>query len=248
MSQEAKKDVYEQVGVAMTCRSFSEYESMFQLTEELLKRGPVLDVAAGASSFAASVCDLGGEAAAVDPLYALEPDVMFEHGVREIEESTAKLRSIAHTFDWGQYGSLEGHREKRERSLELFIRNYREDRAEQGDFASKQRYVAANLPELPFADNTFALIVSSHFLFLYHEQFDYSFHVNAIRELLRVCRPGGEIRLYPLIVMNRDPYPHLDALIETLQRDGHSAKRVPTSFRFLAGAEHFLRVVKHVKI
>ena len=35
------------------------------------------------------------------------------------------------------------------------------------------RYLDASLPDLPFEDNGFDLALSSHFLFLYSEQFDY---------------------------------------------------------------------------
>jgi hypothetical protein len=47
-------EFYEQVGVAMTCRSFTEYEKMFVLKKEDLDQGSILDIAAGAASFTAA--------------------------------------------------------------------------------------------------------------------------------------------------------------------------------------------------
>ncbi len=38
-----KIGVYEQVGVAMTCRSYQEYVDMFSRTDEILLMGPILD-------------------------------------------------------------------------------------------------------------------------------------------------------------------------------------------------------------
>jgi SAM-dependent methyltransferase len=238
MSKEQDVGVYEQVGVAMTCRSYQEYVDMFSLTEEILAKGPILDVGAGASSFTAVVCLQGREAIAVDPLYQMKHEEIYTKGKLEIEESTQKLAGIANTLHWEYYGSLGQHQQNRERSLEQFIQAYRADEG------SKKKYVPGVLPELPFYDNQFSLVVGSHFLFLYQQQFDEQFHLDAIKELLRVCQPGGRIRLYPLIGLDRRPYSKLPQLMEEMQRRGHACSLLPTSFRFLVGATHLLEIRK----
>jgi SAM-dependent methyltransferase len=235
MRNETKRDVYEQVGVAMTCRSYQEYVDMFQLTPDIMGRGPILDVAAGASSFVAEANARGYDAVAADPLFGLDGQTIYAKGKREIEESTRKLAGIAHTFHWEYYGSLERHRQGRECSLEKFAQSFLDD-------GQRQSYVPAELPRLPFADGQFALVLCSHFLFLYHQQFDFSFHQQAVTELVRVCRPGGEVRLYPLVGINREPYPHLSELLDALRAEGVRAEQVPTPFRFLQGATRFLRI------
>jgi hypothetical protein len=63
-----KNNFYEQLGVAMTCRSFAEYERMFDLVKSDLQKGSILDIASGASSFTAMARRHGYEAFAVDPL------------------------------------------------------------------------------------------------------------------------------------------------------------------------------------
>ncbi|MFS0554263.1 class I SAM-dependent methyltransferase [Brevibacillus sp. 179-C9.3 HS] len=161
MRKEQAEGVYEQVGVAMTCRSYQEYVDMFSLTEEVLSKGSILDVGAGASSFTAVLCQQGREAIAVDPLYQMSPEAIDQKGKQEIEESTQKLAGIAHTLDWSYYGSLEKHRKIRETSLVQFIHAF------MADEPSKIKYVPGLLPDLPFADNQFSLVVGSHFLFLY---------------------------------------------------------------------------------
>ncbi|WP_409995179.1 hypothetical protein [Brevibacillus brevis] len=97
---------------------------------------------------------------------------------------------------------------------------------------------------MPFANDQFSLVLNSHFLFLYQQQFDEQFHLNAIKELLRVCQPDGRIRLYPLIGLDRNPYSKLPQLKEEIQRFGHTASLQPTSFRFLVGATHYLEIRK----
>ncbi len=228
---------YEQIGVAMTCRSFDEYENMFVLDDALLRRGPVLDVAAGASSFTAQAVRQGYTACAADSLYHFTPEQIAEHGFSEIETSTEKLSKLKHLFCWDYYGSLERHRDNRLRSLKLFIDDYSLDDA-------SSRYVKASLPALPFASDTFSLVLCSHFLFLYEEQFDYDFHVRALKELVRVCRKGGEIRIYPLAGFKWNVYPHLERLLEEMREYGATAETIRSRLPFMPGSTHLLRLAK----
>lgn len=210
---------------------------MMSLADADLARGPILDVAAGASSFTAGARARGFEASAVDPLYSLTLAEMRGHGQDEIALSTEKLSRIAHTFQWDYYKTINHHRENREVSLACFLADYALD-------SGRDCYRVGCLPHLPFPDEQFSLVLSSHFLFLYHEQFPYSFHIRSIRELVRVLRKGGEIRLYPLVVLNRDPYPHLDQLCGDLLADGLCIELLPTAFRFLEGATEILSIKK----
>ncbi len=66
-------------------------------------------------------------------------------------------------------------------------------------------YKYAELPDLPYPDNAFKLVLSSHFLFLYGDRLDLDFHSNCLKELFRVC--SGEIRIYPLTGLDAMPYP-----------------------------------------
>ena len=65
---------------------------------------------------------------------------------------------------------------------------------------SEGRYRNGELPTLPFADRSFDLALSSHFLFLYTEQFDESFHSSSIAEMGRVA---DEVRIFPLLALGR---------------------------------------------
>jgi ubiquinone/menaquinone biosynthesis C-methylase UbiE len=55
--------------------------------------------------------------------------------------------------------------------------------------------VAAALPDLPFADGSFAVALCSHLLFCY-PQLGRGFHQAALEELTRVAR---EVRVFPLL-------------------------------------------------
>ncbi|HZG87214.1 methyltransferase domain-containing protein [Paenibacillus sp.] len=240
---------YPQEGVAVTCRSFREYEAMFALEETRLARGAVLNVAGGASSFTAEAAARGYEAFAADPRYAKTPDELYRESAEEIAASTSKLERLKDKFDWSFYGSLTEHRINREASLERFIDHYRSEagrsrnRGRDGD--RRPAYTAAALPELPFPDETFELVLCSHFLFLYEEQFPYEFHRDALLELYRVVRPGGEIRIYPVYSLRFAKYARLDELLRTLTEDrGAAAELLPSRLPFLPGSTELLKIAK----
>lgn len=239
-----KLEHYEQIGVAMTCRSYEEYLLMFDLNPGMLAQGPILDVAAGASSFAASAADQGFDVTAADPLYALSPEQIRDKGLGEIEASTGKLAKLQEKFDWSYYGSIHQHRAGREHALEQFTKDFAEMRPPRTDSDVPNKYVPAFLPKLPFADDAFSLVLCSHFLFLYQEQFDAAFHEAALLELARVCRPGGEVRVYPLMTLRWERYPQLDALILALEDRGIACKLEQSRLPFIPGSTEML-VMRH---
>ncbi|MFF2090406.1 class I SAM-dependent methyltransferase [Paenibacillus sp. NPDC058174] len=227
---------YEQIGVAMTCRGYDEYVRMFDLNEEDLQAGKVLDVASGGSSFTAEARRRGIEAFAVDPRYQ-QPDAeqWIAEALEEIGVSTAKLAKLDSSFDWSYYGSLERHRAGRESSLELFANHLRSNEG-------KNCYFGGALPQLPFASSTFSLVTCSHFLFLYAEQFGFEFHKQAILELMRVCKPGGQVRIYPLLSLKWDRFEALNELITAIEGAGGKADRLPSQLPFIPGSTEFLRI------
>ncbi|WP_309120154.1 methyltransferase domain-containing protein [Paenibacillus sp.] len=232
-----KEAFYPQIGVAVTCRSFREYEAMFALEDDAPFRGPTLDVAGGASSFAAEARRRGARVVSADPRYAKTAEALYAESAEEIAASTAKLERARERFDWTFYGSPEAHRENREASLERFIADYR---AEAGSGA----YTAASLPRLPFEDGAFALTLCSHFLFLYEEQFGTEFHRDALRELYRVTRPGGEVRIYPLYTLKHERYPGLDDIVREFEAAGADVRLPPSRLTFIPGSTRLLLIRK----
>lgn len=231
------KEVYEQAGFAMTCRSYGEYVRMFACGTELGKDESLLDVAGGASSFAAGARREGHYAVSVDPLYRLTPDEMERHGRRELEEAAGKLADLKHKFDWTYYGSPGEHTHNRLLSLELFLEDYR---AHYGT----DLYRIGSLPELPFADGSFSRVFCSHFLFLYAEHLTYEFHLSALLEMARVCRPGGEVRVYPLLDLGWKPYDRLDELLGELRGIGLRTELRKSELPFIPGSEQLLCIIK----
>jgi hypothetical protein len=87
-----------------------------------------------------------------------------------------------------------------------------------------RRYVAAQLPHLPFGEGWFRLTLSSHLLFVYPERLDFDGHVASLLELVRVT--SGEVRVYPLVDTVGRVYPRLDEVRAALaHRAVHSELR-----------------------
>ena len=101
--------------------------------------------------------------------------------------------------------------------------------------SSEGRYVAASLPILPFVDRQFSLALVSHLLFLYSEQFDLGFHVAAFEELLRVAH---EVRVFPLLGLDRTWSPHVGPVRDHLERAGFEVEVVAVEYEFQRAADH----------
>ncbi|MDI4646751.1 class I SAM-dependent methyltransferase [Cohnella hashimotonis] len=235
-----KKPAYPQTGVASTCRSYEEYERMFGIEPDKLLGEKVLDVAGGASSFTAQLCDRGIDAYAADPFYAGDRQAVIARARREIDTSSAKIAAMKHVYDWSYYGSPARHRQIRDASLEAFAVHFQSE-------AEGERYVAASLPQLPFGNDTFSLIVCSHFLFLYADQFDQAFHEAALRELLRAAKPGGEIRIYPLVTLAWEPVPYMNRLLDLLAEEAE-ASLVPCCLPFVPRESSVLALRKKIHV
>ena len=151
----------------LSCRSFTEYQAMFALTDADLA-GRVLDCPGGGASFAAMVGARGGDAIAADPAYASPPADLIDRLDAELRRGSAWVTAHAHRYTWSFFGDLAEHDRIRTDSARLFS----EDLQHHPD-----RYVTAALPELPFSDGEFDLVLSSHLLFTYADRLDIDFHL-----------------------------------------------------------------------
>ena len=212
-------------------RSLAEYKLFFNLDLPGLKGKSVLDCPSGAASFAAEAAPLGIRVTAIDPFFENPVEKLRAIGEADIAHVMEEVEKVRQVYTSTYFNSVEHMRSTRRRSLELFCEDFTGGRAE-------GRYVPALLPNLPFADGEFELVLSGHFLFIYDDRFDYAFHLAAIRELARVS--SGEVRLFPPAGMNRKPYPQLDQLRGELERDGIASEVIRSNFEFVQGWNQIL--------
>ena len=183
-----------------------DYVAMFGLTLASLAGKRVLDCPSGPSSFVAELHALGVDAVGVDPLYAESREALVARGVADVEHTVSRMRANAAAF---ADLDLDAYAASKLRALDGFAAHYDEGK-------SRGHYVAASLPELPFADRSFDLTLSAHLLFTYSDPstggllkgspFTPEWHLAAADELMRVTR--GELRLYPTTTRWERPARH----------------------------------------
>ncbi len=142
--------------------------------------------------------------------------------------SIERLQPRYGQYDWAWYETPERHAQIRREAAAAFVADHTRH---------PERYVAAQLPELPFANDAFDLALCSHLLFTY-QQITLEQHIAAIRELTRVA---AEARVFPLVDITGG---RADALIEStsdqLTREGLDLRIVEVPFRFQKHATQML--------
>ena len=137
-------------------------------------------------------------------------------------------------FVWTEISSVEELGRLRMTSMKRFLDDYEVGR-------KCGRYLAAELPSLPFQDQAFELALCSHFLFLYSDQFSLEFHVDSVVEM---CRVANEVRIFPLLGLGSVTSSHLSPVTETLRRLGLNVKVETVDYEFQRGGNQMMRIVK----
>lgn len=137
-------------------RTFAEYVAMFGLDMAKLQGRRILDCPAGACSFIKEAADLGIDATASDMAYQLSPAMIRQKGLADLGHTIDKIKQAKNDYIWTNVADVPALAAQRKQALLLATEDM--DRR-------PERYVAAVLPKLPFANHTFDLVLSAHFLF-----------------------------------------------------------------------------------
>ena len=189
---------------------------MFGLAAELDRwRGStVLDCPGGPGTLAAHLRAEGCDVTAIDPVYALPREDLERRALADLEQTMAiqaTSPTLRSDFD------LEACRQEHLVALKEFLDDHR---------AHPDRYLSAALPDLPFKDQSFDLVLCGHLLFSYApladgglmagQGLDLTWHRRALAELCRVSR--RQVRLYPAhtIALNARRHPYAEALLAEL--------------------------------
>ncbi len=212
-------------------RPFSELMRCFGLSLSDLRGLSILECPSGPSSFVAEATRLGLRAAGVDPLFYRNPAALAALARSDFDAMFARMRAAPRRFVPRTYPSIEAAESARRAGLERFLRDY-------PDGFAAGRYRAGSLPELPFGDASYDLVLCAHFLFVYADQFDLAFHERAVRELCRVAR--REIRIHPLVDGAHRRYADLGHLIELAAAMGFRSEIRTVDHEFFKGANETL--------
>lgn len=212
-------------------RSFEEYGAMFSLTGDD-RAGRILGCGDGPASFNAQATRAGAKVVSCDPIYTLSRADIEARIAATYDQVIDQTRQNQTEFVWDVIRSVEELGEVRMAAMQAFLADYPAGLTE-------GRYVNAELPSLPFSDDTFDLALCSHLLFLYSRQLDAEFHSSSLLEL---CRVAKEVRVFPLLALGGEISPHLEGSVEMLRAAGHHVSIQRVSYEFQRGACEMLRI------
>lgn len=214
-------------------RTFEEYLDMFSLSTKELEGKKILDCPAGACSFTAIGKQSGLDVTACDIAYDHSIEDLKNKGLQDIKHTMEHMEKAKSNFIWDYLRDVEGLRKHRLSALKDCTDDF---------VQSIDRYVPVTLPTLPFEDAEFDILLSAHFLFMYADRLDYSFHIKTIMEFLRVTKE--EIRIFPLVDLEGKHYKHLDQIISDLVDYGCKVEKVKVQYEFQKDANSMLKIIK----
>jgi|SRR5687768_11908291 len=218
--------------VVLLGRTLEEYQRFFGLDLDAWRGKAILDVAAGVSSFTAEGRRRGFNITALDRIYSASAEEIRRRCERDLAEVASEIGDKA-VYNWDFYRNAEGMRQYRARAYRTFLRDFIE---------TPSHYVAHELPPTPFSDAQFDLTLLSYLLFVYEDQLSYEFHVETLRELLRIT--SKEIRIYPTVTFEAEPSETLRRIRNESEFARLKFEFVPTDFEFLRNSNCYLRITR----
>lgn len=219
--------------IAFFGRSLAEYQVFFGFQTAHYVGRRVLDVAAGPASFAAEAACAGVDVTAIDPLYHLTEHALRVRTQAGLSRMFASMRARPEMFRLRSFTSLDAAEADRRRAADRFLADYYTG-------VALGRYVAGTLPGLPLASAAFDLVLCGHLLFVYEDRLDLEFHVAACRELVRVARPGADVRIHPIVNLCGEPSSYLAPVRDALAVHGIESAIVDVDYEFFRGTTRTL--------
>jgi hypothetical protein len=212
-------------------RSLREYELMFNLTR-LDQKKSILDCGGGPSSFTAESDAIGGTCRSVDPLYQYSATEIRGRFLETLDDVIAQVDQTPDNWVWNYHRNSADLRRNRIEAMDRFLDHYQQT-------GSRGHYIVGALPQLPFSEQSHQLCLCSHLLFLYSALLPLEFHLASIYEMLRIAH---EVRIFPLLTLERTRSPFVDEVIDSLQIAGFVATEEQVGYELQRGGDHMLRI------
>ena len=213
-------------------RNLEEYQKMFRLSKEDLQ-SKILGCGDGPSSFNFEVTKFGGDITSIDPIYQFSKNEIQQRIDETSSVVSEQLKQNQNDFVWKNIKSVDELIDIRLTAMNNFIKDYENGKKE-------ERYIHQELPKLSFKNDSFDLVLSSHFLFLYSEHFDLQFHIDSILEMCRISK--NEVKIFPLLDLKNQKSEYLEPILEVLSNKGFEAEIIKTNYEFQKGANELLSI------
>lgn len=208
-----------------------EYKEMFDLSEDDLHK-KILEYGCGPTAVNAACHQAMMDVVSCDPLFTLDKAAFSEKASLIFDQMVERVKKNQASFDFSQYGGLDGLIAKRLKGMNAFFEDY-----ETG--LTEKRYVPLHDYTLPFASFSFDFALCSHYLFADLDDQDVDFHLQVIRELARVAK---EVRIFPLIDRKGQPSPFLGPVLLGLQKANYGTEIREVSYHLQPMGNAMLRV------
>ena len=120
----------------------------------------ILGCGDGPAAFNAALTERGGNVVSFDPIYEFDAAQIRSRVSDTYETVMAQMRKNQADYVWNAISSIEELGHVRMSAMNSFLSDFETGRR-------VCRYIAGELPLLPFGKNKFDIALSSHFLFLY---------------------------------------------------------------------------------
>jgi hypothetical protein len=214
-------------------RSYSEYVRMFNLSDGDLKQR-ILGCGDGPASFNATLTQKGGSVISIDPIYIFDTCQIKQRILETYDVVLSQLDKNKADYIWDTIPSVAELGRVRMSAMEEFLRDYEKGK-------KQQRYIGAELPNLPFKDAEFDIALCSHFLFLYSKQLSVEFHLYALQEMLRVA---NEVRIFPLLMLEGIVSLYVAEIIDVFMAQKLHVEIQKVGYQFQRGADEMLVIKK----
>ncbi len=196
------------------------------------QRRRILGCGDGPAGFNSELTRRGGDITSVDPLYAFDTEQIRNRIADAYVMLMGQVNQNRGHYVWDSIASAEELGHVRMSAMEMFLADFDAGKRE-------GRYIAGELPFLPFESGKYDIALSSHFLFSYSAQLSAAFHVHSLEEMLRVSR---EVRVFPLLTFYGASSPHLPFVTDQLANQGLRVTIERVSYEFQRGGDEMLVV------
>jgi hypothetical protein len=210
-------------------RTLEEYIAMFNLAY-ITPSTKILSLADGPSTFNLQLRQRGITITSVDPIFELEPEEIKKIFKKSYLFNKGLLRKTPKSFNLKSKKEVRQLLNKRQGTFDAFIADYEFQR---------ENYQYGKLPVLSLNTDRFDLCLCSNLLFIFGHIFDVDFHIQSIKEMLRLSK---EVRIFPLYDINGQVSVHLDQVIGSLTESNFSCEIITNDYHVYKNGNRFLRI------
>lgn len=187
----------------------------------------------GPACFNCEMTNEGGNVISFDPIYQFSKEEI-EKRIKEVRITVMQqMKENMDNYVWKHIRDLDELEHIRMSAMQKFLSDYEHGKQE-------GRYVFHELPaRLPYEPKSFDIGLSSHFLLMY-TSLGYDFHIQSIKEMLRVCK---EVRIFPIVDLDANKTDLIKGVIDFFQRD-YDATIVTAEYEFQKGDNKLLIIRK----